>query len=89
MLCPRKRRLPDLVIHWEEWDVGQRSVDCLPTRLQKVLKTLVVFIRPRQGKEVRIVDCPVKWSVCRLRLFLSRHRRHTGRYSCCRSLSRY
>jgi hypothetical protein len=73
----QRNRSPDLVVHRKEWNISKRSVDGLSTRLQEVLKALVVFIRPGQGEEVGIVDGPIEWRICCVGLRLRNRRRQT------------
>jgi hypothetical protein len=68
-------RLSHLIIHWEERNIRQRSVDGLPTRLQEVLETFIVFVGPGQSEEVSVVDGPVERRICRMGLLLRYHRR--------------
>jgi hypothetical protein len=75
-------RLSHLIIHWEERNVRQRSIDGLPTRLQEVLEAFVVLVGPRQSKEVSVVDGPVEWRICRVGLLL-RHQRSYARLCAC------
>lgn len=75
ILQSSKSLLSHLIIHGEEWNIRQRPVNGLPTRLQEVLETFIVLVGPRQGKEVGIVDGPVEWCICRMRLLLNYYSR--------------
>lgn len=52
-----------LIVHGEQWYISDGfAIRPMCTRLQKVLKALVVLSGPGHGEEICIVDCPVRQS---------------------------